>query len=67
MLTCIVDANENREVVIVDIPIAFVHTVVKDENDRSMVHWLISWLLVSIAPDVYGPYVTVEVEEKGEK
>ncbi len=28
MLTCIVNANENREVAIVDIPNAFVQTVV---------------------------------------
>jgi hypothetical protein len=28
---CVVDANENREVAIVDIPNAFIQTVVEDE------------------------------------
>jgi hypothetical protein len=34
MLICVVNANENREVAIVDIPNAFVQTVVEDEKDR---------------------------------
>jgi hypothetical protein len=37
MLTCIVDANENREVAIVDIPNAFVQTVAEDEKDRAFI------------------------------
>jgi hypothetical protein len=67
MLTCIVDANENRKVAIVDIPNAFVQTVVEDEKDRAFIHIhgpLVN-ILVSIAPDVYGPYVTVG--KKGKK
>ncbi len=31
LLMCVVDANENREVAIVDIPNAFIQTVVEDE------------------------------------
>ena len=56
MLTCIVDANENREVVIVDIPNAFVQTVVEDKKDRAFICIcgpLVN-ILVSTAPDVYG-------------
>ena len=67
MLTCVVDANENREVAIVDIPNAFIQTVVKDEKDRAFIHIrgpLVN-ILVSIAPDVYGPYVMVG--KKGKK
>ena len=67
MLTCIVDANENREVAIVDIPNAFVQTVVKDEKDRAFIHIrgpLVN-ILLSIAPDVYGSYVMVG--KKGKK
>jgi hypothetical protein len=61
MLTCIVNANENREVVIVDISNAFVQTVVKDEKGRAFIRIrgpLVN-IMVSIAPDVYGPYITV--------
>jgi hypothetical protein len=67
MLMCVVDANENREVAIVDIPNKFAQTVVKDENDRAFICIrgpLVS-ILVSIAPDVYGPYVLTG--KKGEK
>jgi hypothetical protein len=37
MLTCIINANENRDVAIVDIPNAFVQTVVEDEKDRALI------------------------------
>ncbi len=33
LLMCGVDANKNRDVAIVDIPNAFVQTIVKDEKD----------------------------------
>ncbi len=67
MLTCVVDANENREVAIVDIPNAFVQTVVKDEKDGAFIRIrgpLVN-ILLSIAPDVYGSYVIVG--KKGKK
>ena len=35
MLTCVIDATENKNVAIVDIPNAFVQTVVEDEKDRA--------------------------------
>ena len=37
MLTCVIDANENRDVAIVDILNAFVQTVVEDEKDRAFI------------------------------
>jgi len=37
MLTCIINANENRDVAIVDIPNAFIQTVVEDEKDRALI------------------------------
>ena len=61
MLTCVIDANENRDVAIVDITNAFVQTVVEDKKDRAFIRIrgpLVN-ILVTIAPDVYGPYVTV--------
>jgi hypothetical protein len=67
VLTCVVDANKNRDVAIVDIPNTFVQTIVEDEKDKALICIcgpLID-ILVSIAPNVYGPYVMVG--KKGKK
>ena len=37
MLMCVIDADENRDVAIVDIPNAFVQTIVEDEKDRAFI------------------------------
>ncbi len=67
MLTCIVDANKNRDVAIVDIPNAFIQTFVEDEKDKALVcmHGPLVDILVSIAPNLYRPYVMVG--KKGKK
>ncbi len=62
MLTCVIDVQEDRDVAVVDIPNAFVQTVVdgEDVEHHVIVHIrgpLVD-ILVSIAPDLYGPYVT---------
>jgi len=63
MLTCVIDAQENRDVAVVDIPNAFIQTVVSDEDAEHRVTVRIRGplvdILVSMAPDVYGPYVSV--------
>ena len=57
MLTCVIDAQENRDVAVVDIPNAFVQTVVSDEDAEHHVMVRIRGplvdILVSMAPDVY--------------
>ncbi len=62
MLTCVIDAQEERDVAVVDIPNAFVQTVVSEEDAEHHVVVCIRGplvdILVSIAPDVYGPYVS---------
>jgi hypothetical protein len=62
ILTCGIDAQEGRDVAIVDIPNAFVQTGVSEEDAQHHVIVRIRGplvdILVSIAPDVYGPYVT---------
>jgi hypothetical protein len=62
MLTCVIDAQEGRDVAVVDIPNAFVQTVVSEEDAQHCVIVRIRGplvdILVSIAPDVYAPYVT---------
>jgi hypothetical protein len=61
MLTCVIDVQEGRDIAVVDIPNAFVQTVVnKEDADHSVIFCIrgpLVGILVSIAPDVYGPYV----------
>jgi hypothetical protein len=67
LLTCVVDANENRDVAIVDTPDAFFQTIFGDENDKALIciRGPLVDILVSIAPNVYEPHVTVG--KKGKK
>ncbi len=62
MLTCEFDAQEDRDIAVVDIPNAFVQTVVDEEDTDHCVIVCIRgplvYILVSIAPDVYGSYVS---------
>jgi hypothetical protein len=60
MLTCVINALEDWEIAVIDIPNAFVQTVVKDEEHCVIVpiSGQLVDILVSIAPDVYGPYVS---------
>jgi len=62
MPTCVLDAQEDRDIAVVDILNAFVQTVVDEEDTEHRVIVRIRGplvdILVSIAPDLYGPYVT---------
>jgi hypothetical protein len=61
LLTSIVNASENRDVAIVDIPNAFIQTWVQKEKDRVILHIsgkVVEWL-VAIAPEVYKGYVVL--------
>jgi hypothetical protein len=66
LLTHVVDANKNRDVSIVDIPNAFVQTIVKDEKDKALICICgpLVDILVSIAPSVYRLYATVGKKDK---
>jgi hypothetical protein len=61
MLTCVIDAAEDRDIAVVDILNAFAQTVISEEDAEHRVIVCIRGplvdILVSIAPDVYGPYV----------
>ncbi len=63
MLTCVIDAQENRDIAVVDIPNAFVQTIVDEEDaDHHVIVCIrepLVDILVSIAPDVFGPYVSI--------
>jgi hypothetical protein len=61
LLTAIVDAKEERDVVVIDIPNACIQTCVEDEKDRVIIHMtgiIVDWLVKS-APDIYTKYVAV--------
>jgi len=62
LLTCIIDAKEGRDVAVIDIPNAFIQTRVQDEKDVALIRiqGVLVDILLLIAPDVYGPYVTEE-------
>jgi len=65
LLTSIIDAMEKRDISIVDIPNAFIQTQIIDEKDMAIIRIqdVLVDILVEIAPDVYGPYVTTDAKE----
>jgi hypothetical protein len=55
MLTCVIDALEDQDIAVINIPNTFVQSVIKDEEHRVVVRIrgpLVD-IVVSIAPDVY--------------
>ncbi len=69
MITAVIDAKEKREVAMVNIPNAFLQTVIKDEDAEHRVivrlRGQIVDILCEIVSDVYLPYVMLN--KKGEK
>ena len=59
LLTCIVEAEEARDVAVIDIPNAFVQTRVEDEVDMAFIKIcsVLVDILLDIAPDVYKDYI----------
>jgi hypothetical protein len=67
LMSCIIDAKEERDVAVVDNPNAFVQTRVENEKDAAFIKirgFLVD-ILVEIAPDVYTSYVMKD--KKGAK
>jgi hypothetical protein len=60
LLSCIIDAEEERDVAVVDTPNAFVQTRVENEKDMEFIkiRGILVDILVEIAPDVYNSYVS---------
>ena len=67
LLSWIIDAEEERDVAVIDILNAFIQTRVKDEKDMVFIkiHGFLVDILVEIAPDVYKLNVTTD--KKGVK
>ena len=62
-ITSVINARENREVTIVDLPGAFLYA----ENDQDVIMFMrgrLAELMTMIAPQMYRKYVTIE---KGQK
>ncbi len=62
ILTAVVDASENHQTAVIDIPNAFIQTVVKDRKRRVIIRirGMLVDMLVKIAPEVYQSYVTTD-------
>ena len=62
MLTCVVDAEEDSDVATIDIPNAFIQTIVENEEYMMTirVRGILVDVLLGIAPELYGPYVITD-------
>ena len=62
LLLCIIDAEEGRDVVVIDIPNVFVQTPVEDEKDMAIIkiRGILVEILVDLAPDVYKEFFTTD-------
>jgi len=67
ILTSVIDAVEERETAVIDIPKAFIQTVVTDKEKRVIIRLrgMLVDMLVKIAPAVYKDYVSTN--KRGEK
>jgi hypothetical protein len=67
LLSCIIDAEEGRDVAVIDIPNAFIQTRVVNPNDMATIRirGILVNMLLDIAPEIYGPYVSTD--RKGNK
>jgi hypothetical protein len=67
LLSCITDAEEGRDVAVINIPSAFIQMRVEDKGDMAIIkiRGVLMDILVQIAPEVYKSYVTTD--KKGTK
>ena len=62
MLTATIDAEEGRDVAIVDLPNAFIQTDVGNEMITMRLRGKLAELMVKIAPEIYKSYVTLDAK-----
>ena len=60
LLTATIEAHENRDVAVIDIPNAFVQTDFEGEMVVMKVRGQLAEILVSMAPEIYKPFVCRE-------
>jgi hypothetical protein len=66
MITAAIKAHENRDIMTVDIPNAFVQTEIESRDERIImkIKGPLATMLVSIEPEVYESYIIEEDKEK---
>lgn len=66
-MSCIIDAKEERDVAIIDIPNAFIQTRIENEKDMAFIkiRGVLVDILIDIAPEVYAKYAMTD--KKGVK
>ena len=67
LISCVINAQEHRDVATIDIPDAFIQTNVEKIEDMAtiIVRGTLVDVLVEIAPDIYEPYISID--KKGVK
>ena len=67
LMSCIIDAEEERAVAVIDTPNTFIQIRVEDEKDMAFIniYGVLVDILVEIDPDVYKSHVTTD--KKGAK
>jgi hypothetical protein len=68
LITSLVDAQENRDVAIVDVPSTFIQTVVEDNEGKVVmrIRGHMVDVLVKVAPKVHGPYVSTDKQGRSQ-
>jgi hypothetical protein len=65
LLTAVIDAMEGREVVIVDIPNAFVQTRLENDEDKAIMRMRgkLAKLMVKVAPEIHTKHVIINIKK----
>ena len=61
-MSCILDAEEERDASVIDIPNSFIQTQIKNKKYMYIIkiHGILVCMLLDIDPGVYGPYVNID-------
>jgi hypothetical protein len=59
LITAVIDAKEERDVAVIDIPLAFVQTEMDDEVLMIM-RGRLAEIMAAVAPEIYNKYITIE-------
>ena len=64
LLICIIDTKELKDIAVIDIPNNSIKTQIEYEKDMAIINIrrILVEMLLYIAPDVYGTYVTTDMK-----
>jgi hypothetical protein len=65
LLSCIINAKEEMDVTIINIPNVFIQMLVEDEEDMAIIkiHGVLVDILIQIAPKVYKSYIMTDKKQ----